>query len=164
MQQLDEWLALTLVLLFEIGQGDRSHWSAYLEVLPTTFDTLMHWDSLELEELHGCAVLDKIGREDAERAFTDQLLPIIKKNGYMFPQYERYRGVENFDTVFLNSAHIVATLIMAYAFDLEEEQDDNKSDSDCSFIPSLPKGMVPLADMFNADGDRNNVSRSVVQA
>lgn len=158
LEQLDQWLALTLVLLFETGQGNRSHWAAYLNILPTTFDTLMHWSSPELEELRGCAVLDKIGKAGAEKAFTDQLLPIIKKNAYMFPQFKASTEATNVDTALMKGAHTTATLIMAYAFDLEEEQEDNSSDDDSSYVPSLPKGMVPLADMFNADGDRNNVS------
>ena len=157
LQQLDEWLALTLVLLFEQGQAERSHWSAYLKVLPNTFDTLMHWTPLELEELQGSAVLDKIGKADAEKAFTHQLLPIVKKNAYMFPQLKASTAAADIDAVLMKEAHIMATLIMAYAFDLEEEQEDNTSD-DSSCYPSLPKGMVPLADMFNANGNQNNVN------
>ena len=160
MQQLDEWLALTLALLFEQGQGDSSKWSAYLKVLPATFDTLMHWTQLELDELRGCKVLDKIGKEDAEKAFNDQLLPIIKKNSYMFPQFKISNSGNGLDVSLLKSAHVMATLIMAYAFDLEEEQEDSASDDDSFCIPNLPKGMVPLADMLNADGDRNNVSKT----
>ena len=161
-QQLDEWLALTLALLFEQGQGDSSKWSAYLKVLPATFDTLMHWTQLELDELRGCKVLDKIGKEDAEKAFNDQLLPIIKKNSYMFPQFKISNSANRLDVPLLQSAHVMATLIMAYAFDLEEEQEDSASDDDSSYIPNLPKGMVPLADMLNADGDRNNVSKTLL--
>ena len=41
-QQLDEWLALALTLLFEFGQRERSHWKAYLDILPRSFDTLMY--------------------------------------------------------------------------------------------------------------------------
>ena len=157
MQQLDEWLALTLALLFEQGQAERSHWSAYLKILPNTFDTLMHWTPLELEELQGSAVLDKIGKADAEKAFTEQLLPILKKHGYMFPQFKASAAAANVDAVLMKENHIMATLIMAYAFDLEEEQEDTFSD-DSSDYPTLPKGMVPLADMFNANGNQNNVN------
>ena len=122
----------------------------------------MHWTLPELEELRGCAVLDKIGKAEAEKAFTDQLLPIIKKNAYMFPQFKSSTEAGNVDTALMKGAHTVATLIMAYAFDLEDEQEGNTSDDD-SYIPSLPKGMVPLADMFNADGDRNNVCARLPQ-
>ena len=53
----------------------------------------------------------------------------------------------------------MATLIMAYAFDIEYGDD---SDEDClndsSIIADLPKAMIPLADIFNADGEKMNVS------
>ena len=158
MQELDDWLALTLALLFEKGQGDRSKWSAYLNVLPASFDTLMHWTQAELDELTGCAVLDKLGKYEAEKAFTEQLLPLIKRNAYMFPQFKASNEVNNIDATILRSAHVIATLIMAYAFDLEEEIEDSASDDDHSEVLGSQKAMVPLADMFNADGDRNNVS------
>jgi SET domain-containing protein 6 len=54
----------------------------------------------------------------------------------------------------------MATLIMAYAFDFEPEQEDEDWQDDTSEIPSLPKAMVPLADLLNADGDKNNVSNT----
>ena len=160
LQQLDEWLALSLVLLFEMGQREKSRWFHYLKALPTAFDTLMHWTGPELLELRGCAVLDKIGKAEAEKIFTDQLLPIMKRNAYMFPQFQASAGVTSIDATLIKGAHAMATLIMAYAFDLEDESDDMVSD-DSSSIPSLPKGMVPLADMFNADGERNNVRATV---
>ena len=158
MQELDDWLALTLALLFEKGQGDASKWSAYLNVFPASFDTLMHWTQPELDELTGCAVLDKIGKVDAEKAFTEQLVPLIKLNAYMFPQFTTSKEIDNIDSTILRSAHVIATLIMAYAFDLEEEMEDSASDDDQSELRKSQKAMVPLADMFNADGDRNNVS------
>lgn len=158
MQRLDDWLALTLALLFEKGQGDRSKWSAYMNVFPASFDTLMYWTQAELDELKGCAVLDKIGKVDAEKAFTEQLVPFIKRNAYMFPQFTASKEVNNIDATILRSAHVMATLIMAYAFDLEEELEDGASDDDLSEVLKSQKAMVPLADMFNADGDRNNVS------
>ena len=159
LQELDDWLALTLALLFEKGQSSRSKWFTYLNILPSTFDTLMYWTPPELEELRGCAVCDKIGKENAENIFRDQLLPIIRKNAYMFPQFQASDERIDVDATLLTNAHIMATLIMAYAFDLEEERKDDKYDDDSSSdIHSLPKGMVVLADMLNADGDRNNVS------
>ena len=118
----------------------------------------MHWTQAELGELTGCAVLDKIGRVDAEKAFTEQLVPLIKQNAYMFPQFAASEELNDIDATILRSAHVVATLIMAYAFDLEEEPDNSASDDDQSEVFKSQKAMVPLADMLNADGDRNNVS------
>ena len=57
---------------------------------------------------------------------------------------------------------------MAYAFDIEKsEDDDDEGDAnDESYMTDdedeqLPKGMVPLADLLNADADRNNVSSRI---
>ena len=78
----------------------------------------------------------------------------------MFPQFGAFKEPHTVDESIVENAHIMATLIMAYAFDLEEQQED-ESDNASSYIQSLSKGMVPLADMFNADADRNNVSATV---
>ena len=56
----------------------------------------------------------------------------------------------------------MGSTIMAYAFDLEKssqsknEEDGWEEDSEDGEGAALPKGMVPMADMLNADADRNN--------
>ena len=66
----------------------------------------------------------------------------------------------------LELAHVMGSLIMAYAFDIEksETEEDDVDENDESYMTDdedeqLPKGMVPLADLLNADADRNNVSQ-----
>jgi SET domain-containing protein 6 len=54
----------------------------------------------------------------------------------------------------------MGSLIMAYAFDIEPATSRKDVDED-GFAEeeedeALPKGMIPLADMLNADADRNN--------
>jgi SET domain-containing protein 6 len=64
----------------------------------------------------------------------------------------------------------MGSLIMAYAFDIEKsetEEEDDVDENDESYMTDdedeqLPKGMVPLADLLNADADRNNVSDPAV--
>ena len=68
-----------------------------------------------------------------------------------------FRGLDA-ESVLLKLAHTMATLIMAYGFDLEVEQPDTDSEDKESQDYRLPKGMIPLADMLNADGEYNNVS------
>lgn len=58
----------------------------------------------------------------------------------------------------------MATLIMAYSFDLEaesstseEDETEDEEDGSSQSAYELNKGMIPLADLFNADGDLNNV-------
>ena len=158
LQKLDEWLSLVLVLIYEYGQGERSSWRPYLDILPTQFDTLAFWTPQELAELQGSAVMNKIGTHEADRTFSTELLPLVKAHSDVFGGYaSAFRGPDA-ESVLLGLAHRMATLIMAYAFDLEIEQPDVESeDMDLSEYV-LPKGMIPLADMLNADGDKNNVS------
>ena len=150
--QLDPWLSLILVMIYEYNLGQLGRWFPYFCVLPRHFDTLIHWPADELKELQGSAVISKIGKADADSTFADVLLPLAKKCEYIM--------VGRSDEWFMSSAHRMATLIMAYGFDLE--RDENVQDVDEEGFVSddedeKPKGMVPLADMLNADGDKNNV-------
>jgi SET domain-containing protein 6 len=57
----------------------------------------------------------------------------------------------------------MGSTIMAYAFDLEKVTGEEDEGDDEGFVSddegvTMPKGMVPLADMLNADADRNNVA------
>ncbi|THH01089.1 hypothetical protein EW026_g1536 [Hermanssonia centrifuga] len=38
----------------------------------------MFWSLTELEELKGTAVVDKIGKDDAERDFYDKVIPTVQ--------------------------------------------------------------------------------------
>lgn len=158
LENLDEWLSLVLVLIYEYGQGEQSAWRPYLDILPARFDTLAFWTPQQLEELQGSAVVKKIGTEEADETFKTRLLPIVAVHPDIFGVYATaFRGPDA-ESVLLKLAHSMATLIMAYGFDLEAEQPDTDSEDKDSQDYRLPKGMVPLADMLNADGDSNNVS------
>ena len=157
---LEKWAALALTIIYEDGQGQDSAWWPYLSILPTTFDTPIFWSPSEIEELQGSAVRNKIGKEKADQLFTKELLPIVQADSAIYgrhaPSFAGPNAVENV----LQIGHRVATLIHAYGFDLdpdiasdkEQEVEDEGEDED------LDKGMVPLADLLNADGDLNNVS------
>ena len=150
-------------MLYEYLNGDISNWAAYFSVLPSEFDTLMYWTEDELAELQASAVVNKIGKESANEMFLEQLIPVIKEFAPIFfsdddraPQ----RAEEMRDERNLTLMHRMGSLIMAYAFDVEpsvshkdvDEEGYASEDEDAA----LPKGMVPLADMLNADADRNN--------
>ena len=68
------------------------------------------------------------------------------------------------DSTFVQLAHMAGSLIMAYAFDLGKSDDTDEEADEDGFVEDdeedPEKGMVPLADMLNADADRNNVSGS----
>ncbi|GAB7362107.1 hypothetical protein MBLNU230_g2136t1 [Neophaeotheca triangularis] len=151
----DSWLSTILAMLYEYQQGGNSAWSPYLEVLPAEFDTPIFWTEDELRYLKGSALPNKIGKQSADATFRDQILPVVRNHQEIF----NATGLTDEDL--LKLCHRLASTIMAYAFDLEptseqqkEQEDGWEEDSDAGAPAS--KGMVPLADMLNADADRNN--------
>lgn len=94
--------------------------------------------------------MKKIEKDTAETMFSQHISPL---------------GLENCDT---EMCHRVASVIMAYAFDIPEkvadvngdpptEQDGDELVSDDEEDEPTVLSMIPLADMLNADADRNNV-------
>ena len=148
-------------MIHELAQGESSKWWPYLQILPHTFDTLIYWSPSELAELEGSAVLDKIGKDEADASFANILLPIVDQNLDLFGHFSKDFSGDNAKETLLEIAHRMATLIMAYGFDLEAEEtsSDEEEDMDGSSQSAyeLNKGMVPFADLFNADGHVNNV-------
>ena len=119
----------------------------------------MYWSDTELSELQGSSVVSKIGKAAADEAFTKTLLPLVRKYADLFGIYAADFKARNLKGLFLPIAHRMATLIMAYAFDLETEE--NAEPDEDGFVSddegNLFKGMVPLADMLNANGTKANV-------
>ena len=83
------------------------------------------------------------------------ILNWLSRQPDLFGRHARDFGDSNVSTALLNIAHRMATLIMAYGFDLEssasssseeEEETEDSSQTACELI----KGLVPLADLFNA--------------
>ncbi|KAL4988985.1 hypothetical protein BDW68DRAFT_81143 [Aspergillus falconensis] len=162
LEQLGPWLSLMLVMIFEYLQGDRSTWAPYFKVLPQSFDTLMFWSPAELEELQGSAVVEKIGKQGAEESILESIVPVVRANPALFPPVG---GLASYDgdvgaQALLNLAHTMGSLIMAYAFDVEKPENEDEREGEDGYLTDdeeqSPKGMVPLADMLNADADRNN--------
>ena len=123
----------------------------------------MYWTEDELAELQASAVVNKIGKQSANEMFLEQLIPVIKEFAPVFfagDERASQRAEEMRDERNLTLMHRMGSLIMAYAFDVEpsvlrkdiDEEGYASEDED----EALPKGMVPLADMLNADADRSN--------
>lgn len=161
-KELDHpWLSLILVMVHEYLKGTKSSWYPYFNLLPETFDSLMFWSDEELQSLKGSAVVDKIGKESADSTFTEQLIPLIAQHANIF----QTAGRSNDEL--LSLCHRMGSTIMAYAFDLEkpepshppnQQQDEEEEweEENEESATSLPKGMIPLADMLNANADHNN--------
>lgn len=164
LDQLGPWLSLMLVMIFEYLQGDKSIWAPYFKILPQNFDTLMFWSPEELEELQGSAVLEKIGKQGAEESILEFIVPVVRANPALFPPVN---GLASYDgdvgaQALLGLAHTMGSLIMAYAFDIETLENEDEREGEDGYLTDeeeqSSKGMVPLADMLNADAHRNNVS------
>ncbi|KAK2002600.1 SET domain-containing protein [Colletotrichum falcatum] len=153
-EPLDSWGSLILVMIYEYLQGDTSPWKPYFEVLPEKFDTLMFWESPDLDYLRGSAVLSKIGKDEADDMFRSRILPVISANPTIFfPQ-----GVSPpSESELLQLAHRMGSIIMAYAFDLENDEEPEQEDEEWveDREGKTMLGMVPMADILNADAEFN---------
>ncbi|KAH9033284.1 SET domain-containing protein [Lactarius pseudohatsudake] len=173
------WAGLILCLMWEAAQGESSKWSTYLASLPITFDTPMFWGSEDLEQLKGTAVLDKIGKEQAENDYANKVVPILKSRTDLF-------GTEHPDSRFsLEAYHVMGSRILSRSFQVEAQPQVDGSQTpplahegaemDLDDSSPLPHGnddtgnieedvesndddgddpanvaMVPMADMLNA--------------
>ncbi|KAI4730195.1 SET domain-containing protein RMS1 [Aureobasidium sp. EXF-10728] len=151
----DPWLDLIMVMVYEYLQGENSAWKTYFEVLPHAFDTLMFWGQSELNELQASAVKDKVGKESADEMFKTKVLPVVKAHEDIF-----YAGGARklSDEQIVELAHRMGSIIMAYAFDLENNEEDEDDEQE-GWVQDLEgtqaMGMVPMADMLNADAEFN---------
>ena len=168
---LGPWLSLILVMLYEYLNKDASNWAPYFAVLPSEFNTLMFWSDDELAQLQASAVVHKIGRQGADEGFKSELIPVIKEFASVIfagdPQaQEKAAEMETEQGMML--MHKMGSLIMAYAFDVEPAENHKEIDEEGYASEdedeALPKGMVPMADMLNADADRNNARLFYEQA
>ena len=155
-EPLEPWTSLILVMLYEYLQGKCSRWEPYFAVLPDKFETPIFWTKPELEELNGtCLTAEKIGHKESDDMLISKVLPLIQIHQSIF--YPKGSSPLSNEEV-LGLAHRMGSTIMAYAFDLERDgqQSDNEEDGwveDREGRTML--GMVPMADMLNANAEFN---------
>ncbi|KAJ2982850.1 hypothetical protein NUW58_g6356 [Xylaria curta] len=152
----DNWVSLILVMIYEYLQGERSHWQRYFDVLPAEFDTLMWWSDKELDWLQASSMVAKIGKDDADSMFRARILPVIETNPDVFYPPGSQRLSED-ELILL--AHRIGSTIMAYAFDLENDDDEADQEEEDEWMEDregkVLMGMVPMADILNADAEFN---------
>lgn len=111
-------------------------------------------------------MLRKIGMDDADEMFRRVVIPFLKEYKDVFGGHVGgFAGEVNVDVEknLLSVAHRMASLIMAYAFDLVGSESESNaateraSDYDFEAFGDMPKAMIPVADIFNADGVMHNV-------
>jgi SET domain-containing protein 6 len=147
-KSLNQVQGLTTLMVYESLRKD-SKWAPYFALLPQQLDSLVYWSETELVELQASTVIHKVGKAKAEEMFWQHVAPL---------------GLEN---CAMDIFHRFASIIMAYAFDIpekintaeghtggEEGADELVSDDEDDEKTLL--SMIPLADMLNADADRNN--------
>lgn len=151
--QQDSWSCLILVMIYEYLRGQDSFWRSYFDVLPETFNTPMFWSDEELGELQASPVRQKVGKNEAEEMFRTNILPVVRGNPELF---EHSQSKSDGDLIAL--AHRMGSTIMSYAFDLENDEDDEEENEDGWEVDKEGKsmmGMVPMADILNADAEFN---------
>lgn len=143
------------MLLYEHARQPPSPWKAYLDILPSHFNTLMFWSEAELAELQASDVRNKIGKATADTVFQTKLLPIVRGNPDLFS----FTGRVPSDSVLLSLAHRMGSTVMSYAFDLDKDTaanpDEDGYETEDEEYALRPKAMVPLADMLNSDAEFN---------
>lgn len=156
LEPLDSWASLILVMLYEYLQGSASKWKPYIDILPQTFDTPLFWSEAELKELEGTSLTrEKIGKEESDEMLRSRILPIVTKHADVF--YPEVAERLNEDDL-LSLAHRMGSTIMSYAFDLENEGEQSDDEEDGWVEDRDGKtlmGMVPMADMLNANAEFN---------
>ncbi|RAQ98997.1 set domain-containing protein rms1 [Stemphylium lycopersici] len=156
LEPLDSWASLILVMLYEYLQGSASKWKPYIDILPQTFDTPLFWSEAELKELEGTSLTrEKIGKEESDEMLRSRILPIVTKHANVF--YPEVAERLNEDDL-LSLAHRMGSTIMSYAFDLENEGEQSDDEEDGWVEDRDGKtlmGMVPMADMLNANAEFN---------
>lgn len=154
-EPIDAWESLILVMIYEHLQGEASRWKPYLDVLPTTFETPMFWSEDELKELEGTVLTHKIGKQSSDAKLLSRVVPVVLQNPDVF--YSK-RSEQLSEAELLSLAHRMGSTVMAYAFDLENEEDDAEEEEDGWIIDKDAQrmlGMVPMADILNANADFN---------
>lgn len=116
----------------------------------------MFWSERELLELDGTAVLGKIGKEKADAMIRKEIVAVIQQHADVFYPGGTARLAE--EELFL-LAHRMGSTIMAYAFDMEKDEEDGRQDGEDEWEEDrgekVMMGMVPMADILNADAEYN---------
>ncbi|KAF1828859.1 SET domain-containing protein [Decorospora gaudefroyi] len=156
-EPLDSWTSLILVLMYEYLRGPASKWKPYIDILPLTFSTPIFWSGDELKELDGtCLTAEKIGKREADEMLKRRVLPVVMQNESVF--YEEQGGDRLGESELLALAHRMGSAVMAYAFDLEEGQEEEEEEEEGWVEDREGRtmlGMVPMADLLNADAEFN---------
>ncbi len=144
-------------MIYEYLQGDRSLWKPYFDVLPVAFETPMFWNDEELKQLQASSIIGRIGKDKVSQMIQDKIIAVIRAHEDVF-----FPGGQSkpSDEALAQLAHRMGSTIMAYAFDLENDDEENElQDENDEWVEDkegrIMMGMVPMADILNADAEFN---------
>ncbi|TFK44282.1 hypothetical protein BDQ12DRAFT_708264 [Crucibulum laeve] len=110
------WAGLILCMMWEAARGPSSEWSEYFAILPAVFDTPMFWDNADLEELKGTSVVEKLGRDDAEKDYNEKVVPAVQVRPDLF-------APKDIPTYYsLHTYHIMGSRILSRSFNVEKSE------------------------------------------
>ncbi|KAM5530522.1 hypothetical protein V8D89_015799 [Ganoderma adspersum] len=118
------WAGLILCMMWEESRGAESKWAGYLATLPEKFDTPMFWTEEDLKELQGTAVVDKIGRHEAERDYHEKVAPVLKSRPDLFPQEKLTQHLS------LERYHLNGSRILSRSFHVEKWRGEHVENED----------------------------------
>lgn len=154
--QHDPWTSLILVMIYEYLQGNASRWKPYFDVLPQTFDTPLFWSESELRELQGtCLTAEKIGKGESDEMLRKRVVKTVQANSKIF--FPTGAALLS-EAELLALAHRMGSTVMAYAFDLDNANEESEDEEDGWVEDRDGKtmlGMVPMADILNANAEFN---------
>ncbi|KAJ3902224.1 hypothetical protein F5879DRAFT_258120 [Lentinula edodes] len=138
------WSGLILCMMWEDGQAFDSKWRCYLATLPTAFDTPMFWSEKDLKELEGTSVVEKLGKEDAERDYHDKVFRAIQSRPDLFPP-ESLSNHYSFDRY-----HVMGSRILSRSFGVERVGIDGDDDGE-EMNPETDKSIGSVMDVDEHD-------------
>ncbi|KAJ3809029.1 hypothetical protein F5876DRAFT_44779 [Lentinula aff. lateritia] len=138
------WSGLILCMMWEDARTFKSKWRCYLATLPTAFDTPMFWSEKDLKELEGTSVVEKLGKEDAERDYHDKVFPAIQSRPDLFPPETLS------DHYSLEHYHVMGSRILSRSFGVERVGIDDGDDGE-EMNPEAEKSLGSAMDVDEHD-------------
>lgn len=149
------WCGLILSMQYEASLGTHSRWHPYLQLLPTQFDSLMHWTSEELQELQGSTVVEKIGKDAAEADYYETVLPLLQKRADLFgPSKDLDQSAFS-----LKQYHTMGSLVLSRSFNVDPAGGDVGSESGEAAEGEAEQGDVSMGEASTSKADESNVSQ-----
>lgn len=72
-------------LVAEANTSAAVNWKSYLEIMPNEFSNMpMFWSAQDLAELRGTSVPEKVGREEADAEYSNNVRPYIASHARVF--------------------------------------------------------------------------------